>query len=137
MLDENPHYVIETGARIPEIGRHDAERMRRFFLRYQDRILFGTDFSIGPSGLVLGSSGAEPDPPDRVPAFFRAHWKHFETRARNFDHPTPIQGDWTIDGLGLPREVLAKLYAANARRVFGLELRGHDGGVPRPPRRGR
>jgi hypothetical protein len=35
-------------------------------------------------------------------------------------HPTPIQGDWTIDGIGLGPEVLSKLYWENAARLFGL-----------------
>ena len=56
-----------------------------------------------------------------MPAFFASHFRYFETNARGFAHPTPIQGDWTIDGIGLPREVLEKLYAGNARRVFGLD----------------
>ncbi len=123
MLDTYPNLVIETGARVPEIGRRDAARMRRFFLEHQDRILFGTDFQMGSSGsLALGSSGARPDPPSRIPEFYRAHYRYFETEDRDFAHPTPIQGDWTIDGLGLPREVLERLYYRNAMRVFGVTL---------------
>jgi hypothetical protein len=37
-----------------------------------------------------------------------------------FDHPTPIQGNWKIDGIALPREVLAKVYHVNAERVLRL-----------------
>jgi predicted TIM-barrel fold metal-dependent hydrolase len=122
MLDEHPRYVIETGARIPEIGRHDAQRMRKLFMKYQDRILFGTDLQMGSWGLALGSSGAEPDSPNRIPHFFQAHWRYFETADRGFAHPTPIQGDWSIDGLALPREVLDKLYWRNAARVYSLSI---------------
>ncbi|MCC6873821.1 MAG: amidohydrolase family protein [Sandaracinaceae bacterium] len=122
MLDRNPRYVIETGARIPEIGRHDAGRMRQFFMRYRDRVLFGTDFQMGRSGFVLGSAGAELDPPSRIPIFYDAHWRYFETNDRRFAHPTPIQGDWAIDGVGLPRDVLEAIYWRNAARVFDLEL---------------
>jgi predicted TIM-barrel fold metal-dependent hydrolase len=125
MLDAHPRYVIEIGARIPEIGRHDAERMRKLFIKYQDRILFGTDLQMGTWGLALGSSGAEPDPPRRIPAFFAAHWRYLETRDRGFAHPTPIQGDWTIDGLGLPRAVLEKVYWRNAARVFNVPVEQH------------
>lgn len=120
MLDRHPNLVIETGARIPEIGRHPPEEMRRFFEEHQDRILFGTDLQVTPNGLVLGSAGEEPDPPSRVPAFFEAHWRYFETAGRGMPHPTPIQGDWTIDGIDLPRPVLEKLYWKNAARVFHL-----------------
>ena len=34
--------MADLAARIPEIGRHDPEQVRRLFLKYQDRILFGT-----------------------------------------------------------------------------------------------
>jgi hypothetical protein len=121
MLDAYPNLYVETGARIPEIGRHDATRMRELFVRHADRILFGTDFQMGLDGeLVLGSAGRSPDPIERVPVFYEAHWRYFETADRGFAHPTPIQGDWTIDGLELPREVLEQLYFRNAMRVFDL-----------------
>jgi predicted TIM-barrel fold metal-dependent hydrolase len=125
MLDRYPNLVVDTGARIPEIGRHDPGRMRALFVRHRDRILFGTDIQMGRSGgWVLGSSGARSDPPARIPVFYERHWRYFETADRDFPHPTPIQGDWTIDGLDLPREVLEDLYHRNAERVFGLTLEG-------------
>lgn len=121
MLDRYPNLLIETAARIPEIGRHPPERMRAFFLRYRDRILFGTDFQLGLDGsLVLGSAGRDPDPPERIPIFYEAHFRYFETADRDFEHPTPIQGRWRISGLDLPRDVLELLYWRNAARVFGL-----------------
>jgi hypothetical protein len=69
---------------------------------------------------VLGSAGRAPDPPWRVPAFYDAHFRYFETSDRGFAHPTPIQGDWTIEGVALPRDVLEQLYYRNAMRVFEL-----------------
>ncbi len=123
MLERHANYMVETGARIPEIGRHNPEQMRAFFTRWRDRILFGTDFQAVPGGFVLGSAGTDLDGPARVPAFFRSHWRYFETADREFEHPTPIQGNWTIDGLDLPREVLEDVYYQNAERVYGLSLR--------------
>ena len=76
MLDKYPNLYIDTAARVPEIGRvdarHDAARMRAFFLKYQDRILFGTDAGIGTDerDLMLGSSGKDPPGPDDVVRFF-------------------------------------------------------------------
>jgi predicted TIM-barrel fold metal-dependent hydrolase len=123
MLDRYPNLFVDTGARIPEIGRHDAARMRRFFMKHRDRILFGTDFQMSRDGsLALGSSGERPDPPERIPLFYAAHYRYFETGDRDFAHPTPIQGDWTIDGLDLPRDVLERIYHENAMRLFGLSL---------------
>lgn len=120
MLDAYPNYFIDIAARVPEFGRHDADRMRRFFIRYQDRILFGTDIGISPRHLMLGSSGEDEPTPDDARRFYAAHFRYFETRDRRIDHPTPIQGDWKIDAIGLPGEVLDKLYRGNALRLLRL-----------------
>lgn len=122
LLERYPNLYVETGARIPEIGRHPPDRMRRIFERFQDRILFGTDFAYTPDGLTLGSRGDDHDRPEDVPRFFAAHWRYFETAGRGLAHPTPIQGRWTIDGIALPRPILEKLYWRNAAALFGIRL---------------
>ncbi len=122
MLDSYPNYFIDTAARVPEFGRHAAAKMRAFFVRYQDRILFGSDLGVGRESVTLGSSGAEPDRRTGVPRFFQAHWLYFETQQPHLTHPTPIQGSWTVDGIGLPRSVLEKLYFRNAARLFSLSI---------------
>ena len=125
MLDRYSNLVIDTAARVPEIGRHDPARMHAFFLRYQDRILFGTDAGFGPDDgdLMLGSTGAKPPTPAEVERFWDATWRYFETDDRKMQHPTPIQGRWTVDGIHLPDDVLAKVYAGNAERLLGIHLR--------------
>jgi predicted TIM-barrel fold metal-dependent hydrolase len=124
LLERYPNLYIDTAARIPEIGRHDAARMRAFFIRFQDRILFGTDAGFGerPEELMLGSSGADPPTPAEITRFWDATWRYFETDERQMEHPTPVQGRWRIDGLALPESVLAKVYAGNARRILGLTI---------------
>lgn len=121
MLDKYPNFYVDTAARVPEIGRHDAEKMRALFLKHQDRILFGTDLGVGtePGDLMLGSTGAEPTDAD-VEHFFASTWRWFETRDKQFAHPTPVQGRWKIDGIGLPKDVLRKVYGENAKKVIGL-----------------
>jgi predicted TIM-barrel fold metal-dependent hydrolase len=123
-LRRHPNLYIDTAARIPEMGRHPPEKMRAFFVEFQDRILYGSDLGVGPEEepLFLGSSGAEPPTEREQELFFTATRRYFETEDRAFEHPTPIQGSWKIDGIGLPREVLAKVYAGNAVRLLGLSL---------------
>jgi predicted TIM-barrel fold metal-dependent hydrolase len=117
-LDRHPNMMADLAARIPELGRHDPDQVRRLFLKHQDRILFGTDFQVDDR-LILGSSGNEPPPTDDDAArFFGKHWRWLETRDRQFEHMTPIQGDWKIDGIGLPASVLRKIYFDNARRLL-------------------
>jgi len=122
MLRTYPNYFIDTAARVPEFGRHAADRMRRFFLEFRTRVLFGSDLGVGPEGLTLGSGGERPDTRAEARPFFDRHWAYFETGGKKMTHPTPIQGRWTIDGISLPREVLAAIYADNALRIFGVAL---------------
>jgi predicted TIM-barrel fold metal-dependent hydrolase len=121
-LDRHPNMWIDLGARIPEVGRHDPDEVRRFFLKHQDRILFATDLSVD-EGLVLGSGGRGPEPTDADAVdFFAKHWRWLETRDAHFPHMTPIQGRWTISGIGLPAAVLRKVYFDNARRLLARSL---------------
>lgn len=134
MLDRHKNLVIDTAARLPEIGRvdanHDAGRMRAFFEKYRSRILFGTDVGVGTddADLMLGSTGATPPGPADVERFFTSTWRWFETRDRQILSPTPIQGRWNIDGIGLDRDVLEAVYHGNAEKLLGVKL-------PSPPAR--
>lgn len=121
MLTRYANLVIDTAARVPEFGRHSPERMRRFFVDFQDRVLFGSDLGVGPGGLMLGSSGERPGTRAESRVFFDRHFAYFETDRRGMPHPTPIQGRWTVSAIGLPRSVLEKLYHRNAERVFAIE----------------
>ncbi len=123
MLRRYPNMYIDTAARIPEMGRHPAEKLHAFFEEFQDRILYGSDLGVGPDPepLFLGSSGPKPPTPAEQELFFSATHRFFETGDRGFAHPTPIQGTWTIDGIYLTRDVLEKVYAKNAMRLLGLD----------------
>jgi len=109
MLNRNPNAVVEFGARQAELGRQ-PRRARRFFLEYQDRILFGTDARISEE-------------------MYRNHFRWLETADEYFDYwGAPGQGRWKIYGLKLPDEVLEKVYHRNAERIFrqfkGLAAKG-------------
>jgi hypothetical protein len=121
-LTAHPNMHADLAARIPELGRHDPEKLRQIFVRHQDRILFGSDFQVYDR-LILGSSGDGENPNDDDAAtFFHKEWRWLETRDRHWRHMTPIQGDWTISSLGLPAEVLRKIYFDNARRLLVRSL---------------
>ena len=105
-LDKYPNMNVEIAARVAELGRQPYTA-RRFFLKYADRILFGTD--------------GVPPISELIP-----HWRFLETYDENFpyeDNPFPPQGLWNIFGLGLPDEVLKKIYHENAQRLIpGIEI---------------
>lgn len=100
-LDRYPNMNVEIAARVAELGRQPYTA-RRFFLTYADRILFGTD--------------GVPPVSELIP-----HWRFLETWDEYFpyeDNPFPPQGLWNICGIGLPDEVLRKVYYENAVRLI-------------------
>lgn len=118
-LDRFPNLHVDVSARLGEIGRHPAEAVRAFFLKHQDRVVFGTDLT-----LDFDASGQEEDgDPAEVAAFYDAHWQFFETAAQGIEYPGfPVQGRWHVDAVGLPPVALKKLYARNIQRLVpGLE----------------
>jgi len=122
MLDRHPNMNADLAARIPEIGRHDPDKVHRLFVKQQDRIFFATDFQVYHR-LTLGSGGSGPPPTDAdAEMFYAKEWRWLETRDRHFEHMTPIQGDWTIDAIGLPTLVLRKIYFDNARRLLARSM---------------
>jgi predicted TIM-barrel fold metal-dependent hydrolase len=112
-LDRYPNMHVELGARVGELGRQ-PRAARRFFDRYQDRILFGTDAV--PHGTQT---------PQQVfgEQLYEIYFRFLETEDEYFDYapaPTPPQGRWRIYGIGLPEPILRKVYHDNAARLLGL-----------------
>jgi len=99
-LERYPNMFIDIDARISELGRQPYTA-RKFFLKYQDRIMFGTDTT-----------------PRRDA--YRIYYRFLETDDEYFDcaggHQR--QGFWMIYGLFLPEDVLEKIYHKNAERIF-------------------
>jgi predicted TIM-barrel fold metal-dependent hydrolase len=114
-LDRFPNTVVDISARIGELGRQ-PRTARRFFERYQDRILFGTDAVPSPYG---------DDVPQQLfgDALYEIYYRFLETDDEYFDYApaeTPPQGRWSIYGLDLPDAILRKVYHDNAARLLGL-----------------
>jgi predicted TIM-barrel fold metal-dependent hydrolase len=100
-LDQSPNLYLDFASRINELGRQPYTA-RKFLIRYQDRVLFATD---------------GPWPETRI----RLYWRFLETFDENFPYSEkefPPQGLWNIYGVGLPDEVLQKIYFANALKLL-------------------
>jgi hypothetical protein len=122
-MAQHPNMMVDLAARIPEIGRHNPQQVHDFFLKYQDRIFFGTDFASLERLMFLGSSGNEAPPSEAdAEVFFRKQWRWLETWDKNWAHMTPIQGHWTINSIGLPASALRKIYFDNARQLLARSL---------------
>jgi uncharacterized protein len=96
LLDALPNVVLEVSAVLYEFGRQ-PRAARDFFIKYQDRILFGKD-------------AYEPDE-------FPYYWRVFETADEYFDYYRFYHAFWKLYGMDLPDDVLKKVYYVNALRV--------------------
>ncbi len=126
LLQKFPNVYVDLAARVAEVGRHDPAKVRDLFVRHQDRILFATDIQLSvmptKSGqmayrLTLGSISEEPPTLDDIAPFYEAHFRFLETSGAPIDHPVPIQGDWKVNPIDLPADVLEKVYWKNAERI--------------------
>ena len=114
-LDRFANVTVELGARIGELGRQPRSA-GRFFEKYQDRILFGTDAVPTPEGEKF---------PQQVfkDQLYEIYFRFLESEDEYFDYApaaTPPQGRWRIYGLGLNQTILRKVYHDNAARLLGL-----------------
>jgi predicted TIM-barrel fold metal-dependent hydrolase len=112
-LDRFPNMHVDIAARVGELGRQ-PRTARKFFERYQDRILFGTD------AVPMGFSTPQQIFGDEL---YRIYYRFLETQDEYFDYapaPVPPQGRWRIYGIGLPEAILRKVYYDNAARLMGL-----------------
>jgi hypothetical protein len=121
-LDQHPNATVDLAARMTQVqyqSNADREKVRAFFIRYQDRLLYGTDLTESP---VTAADRAQ-NPPlemgrfaEEADAFWRSDWRYLATgESQRID---AIGAD--VAGLDLPRTVIDKIYDRNARRVFGL-----------------
>jgi predicted TIM-barrel fold metal-dependent hydrolase len=116
-LDRYPNLYADIAARLPEFGRHRADQVSALFEDFPDRFLFGTDLGIG-QGIMLGSVGREEPMIFDIFEFYEKHWQFFQTNQKQMVHPTPIQGPWKIDAIGLSTRTLEKLYYENALKLI-------------------
>ncbi len=101
-LDKYPNFYVDIDARISELGRQPYS-CRRFFINYQNRIMFGTDTTPKADA-------------------FRLYYRFLETDDEYFDTAESHhrQGFWMIYGIFLPEVVLKKIYHTNAAQLLGL-----------------
>jgi uncharacterized protein len=96
MFDAMPNLYSEVGAILYDLGRQ-PRAAREFFIKYQDRLLFGKDSF----------------QPDEYPYY----WRVFETLDEYFDYYRDYHAFWKLYGMGLPDAVLKKLYYENALKI--------------------
>ncbi|HUQ84613.1 MAG TPA: amidohydrolase family protein [Gemmatimonadaceae bacterium] len=96
MMDAMPNLYTEVGAVLYDIGRQ-PRAAHDFFVKYQDRILFGKD--------------------SFQPEEYPYYWRVFETRDDYFDYYRGYHAFWKLYGIDLPDAVLKKVYYQNALKL--------------------
>jgi uncharacterized protein len=96
MLDAMPNVYTEVGAVLYDIGRQ-PRMAHDFFIKYQDRLLFGKD--------------------SFQPEEYPYYWRVFETKDEYFDYYRNYHAFWKLYGIDLPDAVLKKLYYQNALKL--------------------
>jgi predicted TIM-barrel fold metal-dependent hydrolase len=103
MFDEMPNVLGEMGAVLYDIGRQ-PRAAHDFFVKYQDRLLFGKD--------------------SYQPEEYPYYWRVLETRDDYFDYYRDYHAFWKLYGIDLPDVVLKKVYYQNALRITGIPTTG-------------
>ncbi|MBB5716626.1 amidohydrolase family protein [Sphingomonas aerophila] len=123
-LDRYPNANVDLAARLSNLqvqSNVDYRKVRGFMIKYQDRLLYGTDLKISPPAPGAPAPGAAAAAEFRQEAetFWRSDWRYLATPLSQ--HVDAINAD--ARGLALPRAVIDKIYYANARRIFRLDGR--------------
>jgi predicted TIM-barrel fold metal-dependent hydrolase len=109
-LDQHPDVTVDVAARLGQIqyqSQRDRERVRRFFIKYQDRLMYGSDLA---QSAQQGEAGFVSD----LDTVWRRDWRYFNTA----DSVAVPELDQPVRGLSLPKEVVDKLYHLNAERRY-------------------
>ena len=106
-LDAYPNLYVETAARFNDLAMQPSEKVRDFMVRYQDRVMYGTDF--GESDFSR----------ERLDHGYMQHWSYL-AGGDSVDFGRPAAWHARVPGLALPRPVLEKIGHLNAERVLGI-----------------
>jgi predicted TIM-barrel fold metal-dependent hydrolase len=112
-LDKFPNMAVDLAARLGHIhfqSAKDREKVRNFFIKYQDRILYGTDQA------DYGKTDEKEDSQQSFYDTWKADWTYFVTDEKLKDQNI----DEEFTGIKLPREVVDKIFMNNARKYFSV-----------------
>ncbi len=112
-LDKFPNMQVEPAARFGDLARQDSEKVRAFFEKYQDRIMFGSDYGNSTSEDAMTDVDLDAEETD-LDASYDILWKYLSST-----DSLVVRRQKTV-GLGLPTSVLQKVYFQNAANFLQL-----------------
>lgn len=117
-LDKYPNFFVEPAARFGDLTRQDADRVRAFFIQYQDRILYGTD--LGSDGPSIEKSAEDLASEEKyLRKMLEIQWIWLSGRDSLYYDSPMISFPVNTHSLTLPDSVLRKVYHDNAVQLLG------------------
>jgi predicted TIM-barrel fold metal-dependent hydrolase len=114
ILDQYDNFYVEPAARFGDLVLQNSDSVRAYFIKYQDRILYGTDFGTNGNEQEM-SADDKTNEKQRLVQGMNAHWRYLSTLdSMELPRARPI----ATRGLGLPDSVLRKVYYHNAIRIL-------------------
>jgi predicted TIM-barrel fold metal-dependent hydrolase len=111
-LDRFPNFHVDIAARTGDLSRQSSEKVRAFFVKYQDRVLYGSDIEIWPKEDVPRTSAERAKSVRDAENHYRMTWQYYTGTGT-----VTIKGKETIC-LNLPSAVVKKFYYKNAVRLM-------------------
>jgi len=108
-LDRFPQANVDVAARMSHLeyqATRNRKKVRQFLIRYQDRILYGTDMEVGPDETATVASDAHQT--------WVEDWRFLNTA----DEMHSTEFEHAFRGLALPKAVVEKIYSGNARKMY-------------------
>jgi predicted TIM-barrel fold metal-dependent hydrolase len=115
-LDRYPNFYVENAARFGDLVRQNSDKVRDYFIKYQDRILYGTDLGTGEPAPELSPEELENEKA-RIRNMINRQWEYLSSADSLYADSAGFFGVDTR-GLGLPDTVLRKVYAENALEIL-------------------
>lgn len=116
-LDRYPNFYVDTAERFADLVIQESDAVRAFFMRFQDRILYGTDVIFEHAATDM-SEAQQQSQQRAYQALLESHWHYLtgteemEMTDNKFIEPVHVQP------LNLPRQVVEKVYMKNAERLI-------------------
>lgn len=120
-LDAYPNFYVDTAERFGDLAIQPSDKVRQFFITYQDRIVFGTDLGTGRPVEELSEEELQAEREDLIRRRLEVTWEYVSSSDSLEFVRTGTPFKTQTQGLGLPADVLEKFYYRNAVRILGLE----------------
>jgi len=98
-LDRYPNFAVDTAARMEYLMMAPTEKVREFLIKYQDRILYGTDTGFQP-------------------VMYRSSFRALESADDHYYESILPSLHWPMYGLALNDQTLRKIYRENALKIL-------------------